>query len=184
MLASIQRLASGAKSPRRVMVLRRTSLHFSFVLVPRLRYILCAAPSARTGACAAAVDGRLFVFGGMDMEQGFLDDFYTFDVGMFILTCLLNSFLRLTARHNTIASIRPITTAKATSTWEKVQSVGREGPTPRDKSALCAVGKYVCLRNRDLTLKDSRPVPLFLKETLSLRWLRASNHWFRRRGRR
>jgi amphiphysin len=51
----------------------------------------------------------MFVLGGMDMERGFLDDFYAFNI--------------------------------AEGTWEQVQATGT-GPTPRDKSAVCVVGKY------------------------------------------
>jgi len=57
-----------------------------------------AGPSARTGACAAVVDGRMWVFGGLDMERGFLNDLYCFSIGTLSLACLLaggNSALAL-----------------------------------------------------------------------------------------
>jgi len=65
-------------------------------------------PSARTGACAAVVDGRMWVFGGLDMERGFLNDLYCFSI--------------------------------AEGAWEQVHATGN-GPTPRDKSAVCVHGK-------------------------------------------
>jgi len=54
-----------------------------------------AVPSPRSAATIAAVNSKLYLFGGLSNDSGWLADFYAFDIGQQLTLKLLKFFVTI-----------------------------------------------------------------------------------------